>query len=143
MSATKLEAAQAVKQLHGFVSPSQIEAMDQGAHGEERQFFFDKIVEFADRIKSMPKTAEQDGKGEDAIIYLHYFIGGMDWYILEKDIEDEQLQAFGLADLGFGAELGYIPITELLENNVELDLYFEPKTLAELKSERTPKPSMF
>lgn len=43
---------------------------------------------------------EQDGKGEEAIVTLHYFRGGMDWFITEKDMEPEQHQAFGLADLG-------------------------------------------
>jgi len=59
----------------------------------------------------------------------------MDWYITEKDMGDEQIQAFGLADLGMGfPELGYISIEELVENGVELDLHWTPKTLAEVKS---------
>jgi hypothetical protein len=33
-------------------------------------------------------------------------------------------------------ELGYISIAELVANNVELDLYFTPRTLAEVKRER-------
>ncbi len=83
----------------------------------------------------MPKTYEQDGKGDDAVVYLHYFRGDMDWYITEKDMEAEQHQAFGLADLGMGfPELGYINISELIDNNVELDLYWEPKTLREVKA---------
>ena len=43
------------------------------------------------------------------------------------------MQAFGIADLGKGRELGYISIPELLENGAELDLYYtEPKTIGEL-----------
>ena len=74
----------------------------------------------------MPKTYEQDGNGGDAIVSLHYFKGGMEWYILERDKSDEQEQAFGLADLGDGGELGYISIQELIENGAEIDLYFTP-----------------
>lgn len=63
----------------------------------------------------MDKTYEQDGKGEESIAYLHYFRGSADWYILEKDSEPEQFQAFGWADLGGGGELGYISIIDLVQ----------------------------
>jgi hypothetical protein len=63
----------------------------------------------------------------------------MDWYITERDIgdgdDDTQHQAFGLADLGVGEpELGYISIAELIDNNVELDLHFDPTPISQLKS---------
>ena len=45
-----------------------------------------------------------------------------------------QIQAFGLANLGYGAELGYICIKELIEHGIELDLYWTPKTLGEVKN---------
>ncbi|MBL0011067.1 MAG: DUF2958 domain-containing protein [Nitrosomonas sp.] len=81
----------------------------------------------------MPKTYGQDGMGDKAIAYLHYFSGGSDWYITEKDMEDEQLQAFGLANLGQGGELGYISIQELIDAGVEIDLYWTPKTIGQIK----------
>ena len=100
---------------------------------EEKQYIFDKCVEMVDIIKNMPVTYEQDGKGKHAIAHLHYFKGGMDWYITEKDTETEQLQAYGHANLGFGfGELGYISIAELIQNDIELDLHFTPKTLEEI-----------
>ena len=76
-------------------------------------------------LKIMEKLVDEnkaasDGKGDDAVVYLHYFRGGMDWYITEKDMEEEQHQAFGLADLGYGGELGYISIQELIDNGVSL-----------------------
>ena len=67
------------------MSPTQIMIIGDGCRGEERDFFFDKLSEYADRVRTMPKTYEQDGKGLDAIAYLHYFNGGADWYITEKD----------------------------------------------------------
>ena len=135
--ATKADAAQAIPTLRRFLSRSQLSVLGDNCYGEERQFFIDKIVEMADLIRTMPKTYEQDGKGDDAVVYLHYFLGNMDWYITEKDMEVEQYQAFGLADLGYGAELGYICIAELVEAGAELDLYFTPKTLREVKQERS------
>jgi hypothetical protein len=114
--------------------------------GEEKQFFFDKMVELADLIANMPKTYDQDGKGEEAIAYLHYFAGGQaSWWIMEKDKgspddgkdgnpPNMQQQAFGLADLfGDGGELGYISIEEILANGGELDFHFTPKTLKEIR----------
>ena len=135
---TKSEAIKAISTLRPFIGEDQLSVMIQGCKGEEQQFFIDKIVEMAAVVQSMPKTYEQDGKGEQAVAYLHYFTGGCDWYITEKDVETEdepgQFQAFGIANLGYGPELGYISIVELLENHAELDLHFTPKTIGEIKA---------
>ena len=133
MNATILEAEFAAKQLKEIMNPMQLEIIRSMCHGEEGQFFRGMMVEMANLFQGMPKTYEQDGKGDDAIASLHYFRGGSDFYITEKDMGDGQHQAFGLANLGYGAELGYISIVELLENNFELDLYFTPCTLREIK----------
>jgi hypothetical protein len=122
--------------LCGFVGTHQQFALKLGLCGEENAFFSSLIDRLQKRIADMPKTYEQEGKGDDAIVYLHYFRGGADWYITEKDKEARQLQAFGLADLGYGSELGYISIVDLVRLNVELDLHFEPKTLGEIKKAR-------
>lgn len=130
-------AIEAFNNLKPFVSDGQLAAMKAGCHGEEGQYFIDTLLNLDRRIETMPKTYEQDGKGMDAIAYLHYFRGGMDWYITEKDTDEDgegQQQAFGLADLGYGAELGYISIQELIDAGVELDLHFEPTALSKLRS---------
>lgn len=140
MSATKLDAATALSTtLRGFIPQPELCAIGEACRGEERQFFFDKIVEMAGIVSGMPKTYETDSQGDQAIAYLHYFSRGADWYITEKDAGDgpddtEQHQAFGLADLGHGGELGYISIVELVQNGVELDLYFTPKPLAAIRA---------
>ena len=105
--------------------------MLEACRGEEGQFFIDKLVETTQFIQSMPKTGEQEDS-DDPIAYLHYFTGGFNWYISEKDMLPEQHQAYGLADMGY-PEYGYIPITELIENNVELDLHFKPESMKVLK----------
>ena len=128
---TKAEAIESLKTIGQFIGFNQISALKTAMRGEEKQFFFDMIVDLSQLIAKMSKTYEQDGKGEQAIAYLHYFKGSGDWYITEKDTEPDQYQAFGVANLGYGAELGYISIVELLKNDVELDLYFKPKTLQE------------
>ncbi len=105
---------------------------DNCEHSEERDYFRQLVRKMADRVRTMPATRGQEDV-EDPIVYLHFFRGGMDFHITEKDCEPEQLQAFGLANLGYGAELGYINITELVENGVELDLYFEPVALSTIR----------
>lgn len=119
--------------LKQFIGKSQLSAIGMGIRGEEGQFFKNKLIEIANVIQTMPKTYGQDGMGDKAIAYLHYFKGSGDWHITEKDMEDEQLQAFGLANIGYGGELGYISIEELIDAGVELDLYWEPKTIGEIK----------
>ena len=119
-----------------FMGPAQREAIREACMGEEGAYFSAKLRDILTLIEGMPKTYEQDGLGMQAIAHLHYFTGSCDWYIAEKDVEtpDEsgQHQAFGWADLGYGGELGYISITELIANGAELDLYFTPKPLAVL-----------
>lgn len=124
-----------VRTLQGFVSLQQLAAMAEGVNSEESMFFIEKIQELADTFNTMPQTYEQDGKGDNAIAYLHYFHGGYDWYITERDMEAEQHQAFGLACI-HEAELGYISLIELASNGVELDLHFKPATIGEIKRAR-------
>ena len=120
--------------LSQFINPSQLSVVRLAMNGEEKQFFIDKMEELRQVIQKMPKTGGTDGQGDNAVVYLHYFLGGADWYILEKDMENEQHQAFGLADLfQDGGELGYISIVELIENGVELDFHWTPKSLAEVR----------
>jgi len=125
------EATAALNDLARFIGRSQMKAVRILLRGEEGQFFIDKVCKLRDLIAILPKTYEQEGKGDSAVIYLHYFIGNCNWYIIEKDSEQEQLQTFGIADLGYGPEYGYISIEELLENGVELDFHYEPRTVAE------------
>ncbi len=127
--------------MNQWMSEAQNKAVIAGLMGEEWQFFFDKMKELAGVIATMPKTYDQDGKGDDAVAYLHYFRGAGDWYITEKDMEGiGTMQAFGLADLyGDGGELGYISIYELEEAGVELDFHFNPKTIGQIRGKSAAK----
>lgn len=131
---------QALTALQGFISMGQLRVITAGCRGEEGDYFRAKLTEYGERIAAMPKTYDQGDLGEQAVISLHYFIGGCDWYITERDIDEDgegQIQAFGLADLfGDGGEIGYISIPEILANGGELDLHFAPCTLAEVKADR-------
>lgn len=128
--ASKLQAAMVL--VARFVSTSQLDAITEVLAGEEQDYFNQKILAIADLITHMPTTYQTDGAGDEAIAYLHYFIGGFDWFITEKDMLPEQLQAFGLAKI-WEEELGYINLNELRENQVELDLYWVPKALKDIR----------
>ena len=119
--------------LGRFLSVPQMSVLLDGSRGEEKGFFIEVIEEVWNTIEKMPKTYETDGQGENAVAVLHYFVGGCDWYITEKDMETEQYQAFGLANLGYGAELGYINLSEIISAGAELDLHWTPKPFREIK----------
>lgn len=120
-----------------WISKEQLSVIEQGLKGEEKEYFREKLSQIELLVYTMPKTYETDGQGEDAVVQLHYFLGGSDWYIIEKDSEREQIQAFGYAILNGDkemAELGYINIQELIKNGVEIDLHWSPKPLKEVRS---------
>lgn len=121
-----------------FINGRQLDFIRSLCAGEEGEFFRAKIAEMANIFRTMPKTYEQDGKGDQAVVHLHYFTGGCDWWITERDMEEVQHQAFGYADLGdpMCAELGYISIVELIQVGAEIDLHWTPKTLGEVRAER-------
>ena len=47
-------------------------------------------------------------------------------------MQNVQLQAYGLVNLGYDGEIGYISIDELIKNDVELDLFFSPTEIKNL-----------
>lgn len=111
--------------------------VEHSRRGEESAFFLGKFQEYFDRIQSMPKSYEQDGKGDAATVYLHYFLSGSDWYILERDQDGAGTeQAFGFTILNGDtemAELGYICIDEITRAGAELDIHWTPQELRAVK----------
>jgi len=65
-------------------------------------------------LAEIPKLGEQDGEHtRDTMIYLHFFIGGCDWYVAEYDGKDT---FFGYAIINHDldmAEWGYFSFSEL------------------------------
>ncbi|SFI97845.1 hypothetical protein [Nitrosomonas sp. Nm34] len=55
--------------------------------------------------------------------------------ITEKDMEEEQIQAFGLAKIQ-EEELRYIDIETLIIHGVELDLHWTPKSLDAIQGKK-------
>lgn len=106
---------------------------------EEREAIGETVSKWANTVKTMPHTYQQEKLGNNAIVHLHYFIGGSDFFITEKDKDGKGTeQAFGFSVLNGDlemAELGYISIDEITEIGAELDLYWNPRPLADVKRE--------
>lgn len=119
-----------------FMPASQRFAFLEMLNGEEGQFFIDNLWDLAKTIRGIPVTYNtEDVAAQDKVLHLHYFKGGVDAWIVERDVGVQQ-QAYGkITVMGGGwreAEWGYISIQELIENGVELDFYWTPKTVKEM-----------
>jgi len=99
---------------------------------EESTFFCYTVEEVANRVADTPDLYSQDGASDKAIVHLHYFNGNYDAWITELNLGTGG--AFGKASFygAFEAEYGYISLQELFDNNVELDLYWTPRTIGEI-----------
>lgn len=124
-----------------------------------QQYYRDLLQGFAETFQNMPKNYETNpeqfdengneildedaSSGGNAIAYLHYFVGGCDWWITKKDMKETQSQAFGVVQIGNNPpELGYISLVELsnltikhssgMPLSVELDFHWQPKRLKDI-----------
>lgn len=103
--------------------------------GEEGDHARETFARIAETIKQTPAIYEQDGKGNGAVAHLHYFQGSADIWVTELDPDRSgQIEGFGMVDLGYGPELGYLVLNEYLAAGCELDLHFQPTTLAQIKA---------
>lgn len=86
-----------------------------------------------DLRKQIPPLYSQENN-EDPIVWARFFhpSSGWEWYPIEFDGEDT---FFGFVR-GWADELGYFTLSELEENGVERDLYWTPRPLSQVKSER-------
>ncbi len=133
-AADHAKAAGHLHALKGILSVQQMTVLVEMFKGDEAEFFAETVRDLDTTFKTMPKTYEQDGKGNEAVAHMHFFSSGNDYYITEKDMYDEQHQAFGLVKAGGDYELGYISLVELADNGVEIDLHWTPKTVGEIKA---------
>ncbi len=136
--------------LRPFLSATQRQMISALLEGAEGQDYEQKLIELNKLTAAMPMAYEQDGKGDQTTLYLHYSLCNTHWYITEKDVQSGLLRAYGYAVLysdtdptedPVGSEseteisaLGYISILELTRLGAELDLNFTPCVLAQIKS---------
>ncbi len=105
--------------------------------GSEESGFFKEIAAHLRRsVEAMPAAGGQRLDEEAPMVYLHYFLGASDVWVLEKAEGGgvEQVFAFSLLNGDHQmAELGSVDLSELLPVGFELDFHFEPKPLSEVR----------
>lgn len=117
-----------------FIGHSQRSALMAVLASEEGDFFAELLTDLHNLIETMPVTYQTDGQGKAAIAHLHYFMGGYDAYVTEKDVDGEegQRQAYGYQRFRPNDfEAGYVSIADAIRVGAELDLYFTPKPVQE------------
>ena len=132
--------------LEHFMPVSQRLTMIELMDSAEGDFFIQKAGEMSDRVRNAPVTYETESVPvNEKVICLHYFGGGVDAWIIERDVGDSpsdnglgpQEQAYGkvtlMGDGWAGAEWGYVSIRELIQHGIELDLHFEPTKVGDMK----------
>ena len=111
------------------MSKTQQRVLEDILRGEEREFFREKLKELGEIWSNMPNLRGQEGAGDEAIAYLHYFKGDFHIYVTERD--PESLEVFGLMGrIGCrDRKKGYQSLENITEMDFELDLHFTPRTL--------------
>ena len=91
--------------------------------------------------EALPALYSQDGKGDDATVYVKFFLPGTGWTWFATEFDPEDGIFFGLV-AGHETELGTFSLAELQKLSlwggallVERDLYFDPKPLADVRRE--------
>ena len=93
------------------------------------------LARLADRWDQTPTTAQMHGATRSAIARWHFTKGASDYWIIAKDTGASQSHAYGLASISYvhaAPEPGHISIPDILADGAQLDLYFEPVTVAEI-----------
>lgn len=97
-----------------------------------------------ENLKKLRGYRSQDGMGDNAIVYAHYFYGQTDYFITETDFDEdagyENLIGFAIlnGDTQF-AEFGAVSLDELVQSRrIELDFYWMPVTLGAAKAAAYP-----
>lgn len=94
------------------------------------------------RLSEIPELySTEDQALEDRTVYLHFFIGGCDWYIVEYDMENRLFFGFAIlnGDLQ-NAEWGYVSFDELRNLTVppgvqvDNDVYWTPTPARDIPS---------
>lgn len=123
--------------LRDYMPAAQRAVVTAALHGEESAALGDRLDVLSATLRRMPALWETDGHGVRAIARLHWFAASADWWLVELDATGRQ--GFGLFDLGqgFGLELGYFSLPELLHAGAELDLHWQPVQVACISADRT------
>jgi hypothetical protein len=132
------------KLVSDFVPDYQLDVVKE--YGEEKEYMIDLLTKMVDAIPNYPKNL-----GKDMIVYARFFYGDSQWFVLNWDKEEKFLKCFVVLNGDYQmAETGNVSIEELHSikpnsinqhtgkrrmNGIELDFYWNPKPLAQIKTE--------
>ena len=134
MSINRKQGLESLAKLTGIIGPQQARVIRHYMMGEEGEHFAEKALELSLLVETMPRIGETDGAGDAAVVQLHYFTAGADWWITEIGQDGEAFGFVCISGMEYCSELGYISLPEVLENRAEIDLYWGCKTLGEVKA---------
>ena len=83
--------------------------------------------------RKIPALYTQEGKGDDARVYVKFFTPDSNWTWYATEFDPETGTFFGLVD-GFERELGYFTLAELesakgpMGLDIERDMYWDDST---------------
>lgn len=97
-------------------------------HDDQKAPVIKRVMDIAYIIEVMAVSPEQQTAGISAIAYLHYRCEGSDWYIIERDSDNDMVIGYFIAK--DKCIFCSISTKQLLHHNVELDLEFKPCTIA-------------
>ena len=126
---------EALATLSSLTTPRQYDPIAAALRADERSHFADDVVHIHESWHALPRTLASEAHGRAAVVQLHYFRGDADWWVTGRDIDPDnpgRVWAFGLADFGSGPEPLGFSIREIIDCGAELDLYWQPKTVAEV-----------
>ncbi|MFH2064738.1 MAG: DUF2958 domain-containing protein [Pseudomonadota bacterium] len=92
-----------------------------------------------EQLSKIPKLYATDFiPVKDKLIYLHFFIGGCDWYVAEYDGDDRFFGYVVLHDDHINAEWGYFLLSSLKSFQVggleiDCDLYWKIRPASEIE----------
>ncbi len=94
-------------------------------------------------LENVPAFYSTEGiPAKEKIIYMHFFIGGCDWYVCEYEPESQLFFGFVVLNNDYEmAEWGYFSLKELYGLNVgfmeiDRDLHFPPTKAKEIEKIR-------
>jgi hypothetical protein len=136
----------ALTALERFIPPSQWQATrDLIRSSEEKDFFIHCMLKIEALVAAMPHTYQSQDE-RDPFVWLHYFGGGYDSWIIEKDKGDKDDPVKGVQHQAYGyvrwqhmpecAEVGYVSLPEAFQHIriLQLDYHFTPCRLSEIKA---------
>lgn len=95
-----------------------------------------QLAKTFDVIWKTPELERQRLLGDNALAYIHYEIGDAHWYFTELDSKSGLAYGHRTMDAGKNWRDAHCSIKSLKNSGAQLDIYFEQKTITEIKNDR-------